>query len=205
MKLIFNFYILLLLQVSCNSQSFIKQRVPLIYKNTNKTSKVIINSEITTLKAKAFKLEQALPKNYDITGKVDYTAIIQDVIDRNSCVVFPDFPLLINSKGLTLISNSKLFFGKKSKLFLLGNDEAGYEVLRIHNINDVSLYAPTIIGERDAHIGTKGEWGMGISIRGSEEVNIYNANISNCWGDGIYIGTGKGINKNIVIKKCLFR
>lgn len=33
-----------------------------------------------------------------------------------------------------------------------------------------------------------GEWGMGISIRGSKNIDISDMLIDNCWGDAIYIG-----------------
>lgn len=47
---------------------------------------------------------------------------------------------------------------------------------------------PKIIGERNGHIGSAGEWGHGISITNSENVVIDNPDIKDCWGDAIYIG-----------------
>lgn len=38
-----------------------------------------------------------------------------------------------------------------------------------------------------------GEWGMGISIRGSSNVSISNSIIINCWGDAVYIGRTPGL------------
>lgn len=44
-----------------------------------------------------------------------------------------------------------------------------------------------------------GEWGMGISIRGSTDVDINDININNCWGDAIYLGrtTSKAYSENV--------
>ncbi|NRT10967.1 right-handed parallel beta-helix repeat-containing protein [Flavobacterium sp. 14A] len=202
MKSICSFYFLLFLQVSCISQSYTKLKIPSNYKRVNSLSEKFVGEKIDSLNAKAFQLSKALPENFNTQGKVDYTAIIQDVLNNNVVVNFPNCPLLINSTGLTLKSNSTLLFPKNSKLVAIGNNLPSYEILRIHDVSNLSLYAPTIIGERDLHTSTKGEWGMGISIRGSEDVKVYNATISNCWGDGIYIGSGKGPNINIVIENA---
>lgn len=40
----------------------------------------------------------------------------------------------------------------------------------------------------DIHTGTGGEWGMGVNVEKSSNVKISDINITNCWGDGIYIG-----------------
>lgn len=66
----------------------------------------------------------------------------------------------------------------------------------------------TIIGERDEHIGTSGEWGHGINISRCDRVHIENTTIKNCWGDGIYLGSNAnethdtGCN-NVTITNCL--
>lgn len=38
-----------------------------------------------------------------------------------------------------------------------------------------------------------GEWGMGISIRGSSNVSVSNSIVINCWGDAAYIGRTSGL------------
>ncbi len=57
------------------------------------------------------------------------------------------------------------------------------------------------MGERNEHLGFSGEWGMGISIKGSQNISINNVNVSDCWGDGIYIGNSNSsqTNRNITI------
>lgn len=66
----------------------------------------------------------------------------------------------------------------------------------------------TIIGERDNHIGTSGEWGRGIYLCNSNYANIENVTIKNCWGDGIYLGsenndTGENGCANVTITNCI--
>lgn len=45
-----------------------------------------------------------------------------------------------------------------------------------------------IIGERDAHLGTGGEFGMGVNVRGASNIRIADITVSKCWGDGVYLG-----------------
>ena len=151
----------------------------------------------------AYYLVNSLPTNFDKTGQIDYTSIIQSVLDEQNFIVFPNFPLLIDSIGLTVRSNSKLYFENGSELVLQKNSKERYEVLRLHSVQNVELIGPKIKGDRENHEGSSGEWGFGISIRGSQNIDIKNGEIKNCWGDGIYLGSyGPLVNKNIIIDNC---
>lgn len=59
----------------------------------------------------------------------------------------------------------------------------------IYKVNDVEIDGFTILGERDQHVGTTGEWGMGIQSLGGKRVTLKNLHISKCWGDGICLGS----------------
>lgn len=45
-----------------------------------------------------------------------------------------------------------------------------------------------IVGERDRHLGKTGEWGHGVLVRACRNWTIEAVAISDCWGDGIYVG-----------------
>lgn len=156
---------------------------------------------------KPIYIEKELPKHYVKDGSVDYTTIIQTVLDKNNTIVFPNFPLLINEKGLTVKSNSNIYFPEKAKIILKANKLGQYEILRIHDVENVKVYFPNIQGDRYVHTAKDGEWGMGISIRGTNNVLIYGGKVEKCWGDGIYLGispiTNNVINNNIKIQKSL--
>ena len=73
-----------------------------------------------------------------------------------------------------------------------------YGIISIHKQKNVNIINPKIIGDRETHLGLCGESGHGIRIGGCENVYIHNADISNCWGDGIYLGLpGDTLNNNI--------
>jgi len=142
-----------------------------------------------------------LPLGYSRLGDVDYTKYIQAAINENNNVILPDFPILINDSGLRPKSNSNIYFRKKSKLILKPSNKPQYGVFVLDQVENINIFQPTILGDRDHHIGNKGEWGMGIRIVKSKNIRIVNPNIVNCWGDGIYIG-GNGIlsSSDIVIE-----
>lgn len=154
---------------------------------------------------KAIDLTNLLPDRYVRDGSIDYTKYIQAGLDTYSNVVFPDFPVLINDQGLSLKSNSNIYFSSNSKIILKKSSREKYEILRLHNVENVRIINPKIQGDRNVHQGSMGEWGMGIAIRSSKNIVIVGGNITHCWGDGIYIGRlQNGISSsNIQVKNVI--
>jgi hypothetical protein len=71
----------------------------------------------------------------------------------------------------------------------LPNGEPHSSIINVNGATGVTInVAGQIIGDRDIHIGTAGEWGMGISLINSSDVTITGPGIIwKCWGDGIYV------------------
>src|SRR5690606_10731018 len=125
---------------------------------------------------------------------------IQKALYEKKNILMPNFPILVNDKGLDILSNTTLAFQAKSKILLKPSVKTHYDILRIHDENNVKIFSPKIVGDRKQHKGKEGEWGMGISVRSSSNVHIINPQISDCWGDGIYLGqNGQKISRNISI------
>lgn len=141
------------------------------------------------------------PKGYSKKGDEDYTKYIQKAIYENNNVILPDFPVLVNDSGIQLKSNLNIYFQKNTKLLLSASNKQQYGILNLESIQNVNIYNPTIIGDRNKHIGNKGEWGMGVRIVGSKNIKIINPNIINCWGDGIYIGGKTAISSSQITIK----
>ncbi|MGR3854262.1 hypothetical protein [Chryseobacterium indologenes] len=146
---------------------------------------LVVNQKITVQTNDFFKIETVLPKGYVKDGTVDYTDYIQKAIDGNSKVMMPDFPLM--TSGIFAQSNSQIYFQKNSSLILKPTANVRYQIISLHGVENVKIYNPRLIGDRDKHLDSKGEWGFGIDIRGSRNIDIFNANIFDCWGDGIVL------------------
>lgn len=149
---------------------------------------IIFCSLFCTVLYSQTSLEKYLPTNYVKDGSVDYTIYLQKGLDNHLNIQFPDFPVLINEKGLNIRSNQILNFPKNACLIMKPNKEERYGILNLINVKNVVINNANLKGDREKHIGNSGEWGMGINILSSSEIKIINPIISDCWGDGIYIG-----------------
>lgn len=68
------------------------------------------------------------------------------------------------------------------------NDLASCSIIRLYGKN-IKLHGKgTVIGDKHTHLGTSGEWGMGVMVAGCEDVDIFDITIKDCWGDCIYVG-----------------
>ncbi|WP_423149600.1 hypothetical protein [Rubrolithibacter danxiaensis] len=153
----------------------------------------------------AHNIQDDLPKGFVKDGSVDYTTYIQSAINKYSELKFPGFPILINDKGLIIPSNRKITFLEGSELRLKPSSKSSYNIIKIDRVSNVQLIGPKIIGDRNKHLGTTGEWGNGIGIYSSTNVSIANARVFDCWGDGIYIGKNSIVSKAIVITNAYLR
>ncbi len=93
--------------------------------------------------------------------------------------------------SIRLKSNMKFIMSPDAVLKAVGNSNKFYDIIHVNDINNVTVSGGKIIGERNEHGSREGEWGMGIGIYDSRDINIVGTDVSECWGDGIYIGSHK--------------
>jgi hypothetical protein len=157
------------------------------------------STALTTIPAGRYDITKCLPKGYVKTGTVDYTSYIQAAITANANVTFPAFPIMVDDKGIIIPSNRTLNFLSGSQIILKPSANSDYNIFRIDHASNVVMNSPVIVGDFGKHLATSGEWGMGISIYSSSSITINSANISYCWGDGIYLSTSNGTTTNTKI------
>jgi parallel beta-helix repeat protein len=126
-------------------------------------------------------------------GVRDDTSSFQDAIDAlpedGGTVYVPAGAYVIDpTRNVKLRSRMHLSLATGAKLLAKPNDAPRAYVLLAQELEDVEISGGRIIGDRDSHLGTTGEWGHGIRVRGCSGVTIRNINISRCWGDGISAG-----------------
>ncbi|WP_369500509.1 right-handed parallel beta-helix repeat-containing protein [Rhodanobacter sp. FW021-MT20] len=135
-------------------------------------------------------------------GATDATAAIQSLIDScpsaGGVISIPKGKYLIDCvKGVTLRSGVHLILSSDAYLLAKPTSMGTYAILKIYNVKNVTIEGGNIVGERGKHLGTVGEWGFGIDIRGSSNVIIRDSHISNCWGDGIYVAASNRYGKEV--------
>lgn len=140
-------------------------------------------------------------------GKTDATQAFQNAINAvansgGGTVSVPSGTYLIDPiKSVNLKSNVYMQFATGASLLAKPVSSGSYSVMNIVDVSNVSILGyPTIVGERYKHLGTSGEWGMGINIKGATNIFIENPKVSDCWGDGIYLGSTSRQNYNRGVK-----
>lgn len=193
--LIVSFIFVTLNSFACNNRDDVN------IKGTPIENEVALEDEVNVL---AFRL----------SSKTDHE-MIQKAIDYASAnrlkkVFIPDGNYQIDAagaitsqRGVSLRDNIHLRLSSKAVLMAIPNKSANYSILRINNVSNVKISGGIIKGERGEHLGKSGEWGMGIDINTSNNIEVENVLIEDCWGDGIYIG-GTMPSKGILIDsvKC---
>ncbi len=157
-------------------------------------------------------VEYVTPLDYLDENATDHTAAFNEAIkeahNSNKAVFVPEGTYRINADiGIKVKSGVDIIMSPNAVIKALGSAINHSRVFELYLADDVTITGGQIIGERYHHIGTSGEWGMGIRIYDCENVTISDVTISNCWGDGIYIGAededvkGAGCD-NITIDNC---
>jgi hypothetical protein len=126
-------------------------------------------------------------------GARDDTTSFQSAIDAlpssGGTIYVPDGDYVIDPvRNVRLRSNMHLELAPGAVLRAKRNDQERAYVLMAYKVSNVEISGGRIIGDRDNHLGTTGEWGHGIMIRGSSQVTVRDIHVSRCWGDGVSIG-----------------
>lgn len=126
-------------------------------------------------------------------GVRDDTSSIQAAINAlpkaGGTVIVPAGAYLIDpTRSVRLRSRMHLSLATGAKLLAKPNAAPRAYVLLAEQAQEVEISGGRIVGDRDSHLGTTGEWGHGIRIRGCSGVTIRDIHISRCWGDGISAG-----------------
>jgi hypothetical protein len=126
-------------------------------------------------------------------GQHDDTAAFQAAINSlpatGGTITVPAGTYMINAlTSINMRSNTRLLMDPLAQLDAIPNSSTRSYVIKAWRVNNVEITGGSIVGERVKHIGTTGEWGMGIDILASTHVFVHDLNVSYCWGDGLYIG-----------------
>lgn len=98
---------------------------------------------------------------------------------------------------VSLCSNTDFILN--GSISLAANGLKGYNIVLAKGDNIRISGKGTIIGDKQTHTGTEGEWGMGVRFHGARNSSVNGLKIKDCWGDCIYVG---GNSKNILIENC---
>ena len=136
-------------------------------------------------------------------GNNDDTDAIQAAIDAlpagGGTVHVPAGTYMIDAaRAINLRSNVRLEMADEARLTASPNGLKRYHVIKVWRADNAQIVGGRIVGERNQHLASEGEWGYGINISASRNVTVTGTHISDCWGDGIWIGAlGKGASADL--------
>jgi parallel beta-helix repeat protein len=138
-------------------------------------------------------------------GLHDDTGSLQHAIDSlgepGGTVFVPDGVYMIDAlRGVELRSDVTLRLASGARLRAWPTATEEYAVVKAENVARAYVVGGWIQGERGGHFGTAGQWGFGIMVRNAYDVVIEDVKVTDCWGDGIYIGGT--LTRNVTVRRC---
>ncbi|NUS38015.1 MAG: right-handed parallel beta-helix repeat-containing protein [Lysobacter sp.] len=129
-------------------------------------------------------------------GQGDDTDAFQRAIDSfgaaGGTVTVPAGQYLIDPlRGVHLRSRVHLQLDPNATLQAIANAADRAVMIVVTDVSDVTISGGNFIGERDQHMGTTGEWGHGIQLRGASRVVLRDLRVSRFWGDGLSVAATK--------------
>lgn len=118
-----------------------------------------------------------------------FQAAIKSLPSSGGTVTVPAGRYMINAlTSINLRSNTRLKLDPAAQLVAIPNNQTRSYVVKAWRVSNVEITGGQIIGERVKHVGSTGEWGMGVDVRSSSKVYVHDLSVSDCWGDGLFIG-----------------
>jgi len=140
-------------------------------------------------------------------GVTDDTAAIQaacDSLTGGGTVFVPKSAtsyMIDPQPSIKPLSNTTIIIEKGSTLEAITNANDTYEIIHIDSVSNVTIEGGgKIKGDRTTHTGGTGEGGMCIRTDNATNVTIKDLELTEGWGDGVYIGGSGGQSSNITIK-----
>jgi hypothetical protein len=107
-----------------------------------------------------------------------YHVRVSPISAGNVCLQVPDNVFIDNTGGtIEIIPNALTLYA--------------IVMFREDVVTRSGIFGGKIIGDKTTHLGVTGEFGMGVWTAGATYVSIEDIEISNCWGDGIYLGANQ--------------
>ena len=99
---------------------------------------------------------------------------------------------------INVLSNSHLYFLPQGKLTLITENKDLSNIITAKDVDNYIITRPKITGDRRTNTLTEGtrEWGYGLTIYPSSNGYIFEPEINDCLGDGLYIGKNWANNTN---------
>lgn len=138
--------------------------------------------------------EKIQEENYDfiitpqnVTG--DFRTFFQSVVSSYSNILIKDgtYDIELVNGGIKPKDGCSITFEKNAKIKVVPNRLGDYRLLDLSGRKNITLRNPNLEGDKYTHLGTTGEWGIGINLINCSNIVVHSPHITKFWGDGIYL------------------
>ena len=144
----------------------------------------------------------ASPEEYGAIGDgvADDTAAINAALAASGALMLKSGATyaIDGSVGVNMTSGSTLY-GNGATIKIIPSSNANYVGVRAEGVERCIIENVHVLGDRNEHTGTDGEWGHGIAIGNSANVVVRDCVVSECWGDGLYVSSATDAYINNVV------
>ena len=138
---------------------------------------------------------------------LNYDNSLRDVMALTNEGIINDVEILEGTYYIKLTKNQETGFYITSNtnvrldgiIRLRPNGFTNYQIVKLKGQNCSFNGTGMLIGDKLNHLGSTGEWGMGVEISRAENATVSGITIKDCWGDCIYVGNE---SKNVTINNC---
>ena len=154
-------------------------------------------------------------------GETDDTDAINAALACGGTIIFDRKTYLVNAdRRLSVKSNSNITLPVGCTIKAKTTSKSDYRVFNIAPYEDANETVfpenvkisggGRIVGDLETHVGTSGQAGHGIGIKGANNVIIDGIEIAQCWGDGVYVQAAADVfddgagthSKNVLVQNC---
>lgn len=132
-------------------------------------------------------MSEQIKVGYEYATSKKRTFIIDANFNVKSNQQIPGSPIFT---ALNVLSNSHAYFLPQGKLTLITDNDSNSNIICAKDVDNYIITRPKLVGDRLTNTATEGsrEWGYGLTIYPSSNGYIFEPDIKNCMGDGLYIG-----------------
>lgn len=141
-------------------------------------------------------------------GITDDTAAIQSALNEGGYIVFKDgATYMVDAETNLRVKSNSVVDLNGATIKAITNSNDYYNIFIIEEQEKVVIRDGYIVGDRDTHGSTTGEWGYGVYVHASNDILLDNLTISKCWGDGITITSHDNMSScfNVKVTNCTIK
>lgn len=139
-----------------------------------------------------------LSQTVNVSNSAAIQACLNQGVTLSSTVYLPAGTYFISGSAPLQPASKTKVVGNNTTIKIIPNNLGTYQGILISGKTEVIIENMNLIGDRQTHTNTGGEFGMGVQIQDSSNITVKNVKASEFWGDGFFVGNRQSTNINLL-------